>query len=96
LEGVAGEYGSAFFFTLSQIGGISDSMQDAVNTLQYLFKASLITAVVAYLFCMAIGAKRKLTNREMLFLFAMAFGIGLLLWLLNFTYVSVHNYLTRL
>lgn len=71
-------------------------MLDAVNTLEWLFGVSVMTSLLAYLFCMAIGAKRKLTNSELLFLFAMAFGIGLLLWLFDFIYGSVHYYLTRL
>jgi hypothetical protein len=71
-------------------------MPDAFNTLEWLFGASVITALLAYLFCMAIGAKRKLTNREMLFLFAMAFGIGLLLWLLESISGSINSYLARL
>jgi hypothetical protein len=71
-------------------------MQEPVNTLEWLFFVSAFVPLFAYLLCMAMGAKRKLTNREMLFLFAMAFGIGLLLWLLDFIYGSAHNYLTRL
>ena len=72
-------------------------MLDAVNTtLEWLFLFAVMTPLLAYVFCMAIGAKRKLTNREMLFLFAMAFGIGLLLWLLDSISGSINNYLTRL
>ena len=46
-------------------------MQDPVYILKWLFETSVLTAVFAYLMCMAMGAKRKLTNGEMLFLFAM-------------------------
>jgi hypothetical protein len=70
-------------------------MQDPVYILEWVFETSLITTGLVYLFCLA-GGKRKLTNRETLFLFAMGFGIGLLLALLDFTYTSVHSYLTRL
>jgi hypothetical protein len=71
-------------------------MQEPLYILKWLFGVASLTAVGAYLFCVAIGAKRKLTNREMLFLFGIAFGMGLLLWLLDFAYGSVQSLLARL
>ena len=71
-------------------------MQDPINTLEWLFFVSAFAPLFAYLLCMAIRAKRKLTNREMLFLFGLGLGIGLLLILLDLAYASVHSYLTRL
>lgn len=74
--------GPPFFFMLSQIGGIKAvTMQNVSHIIQLVFEGSILVAGLLYLACWMGG--RKLTNGQVLFLFAIGFGGLLLLNLLS-------------
>ena len=85
--------GSALFFILFQIGGISDSMQYAAYILEGLFETSLIITGFFYLFFWIAG--HKPTNLEALYIFAAVLAFALVInfvdssnWLLLVLFLS--------
>jgi hypothetical protein len=68
-------------FMRSQIGGISDSMQDAVYILERSFETSLYITGFIYIFLWIDG--RKPTNGQTLFAFGVSCAIAFFLTILN-------------